>query len=98
MIRMSFANCKWGIDPVIPEEGAPAQGIQINLFDEASQILAQIPFSGDSFPALIAQASQHLTDEQKKDLAPLFETSGIVLPGPGALGPDGKPVTRGPQG
>ena len=78
---------------------APGFGIQkteiggdMMFQDHDSGILMEIPCDSNSMATLIGQMAACLTEEQKRKLAPLF-TSGIVLPGPSALGqfPDGPP-------
>lgn len=74
MIRVILTGVKWGIDPV--DEGA-----QINLLDEQSGMLYHVPFTGDSLVALMTQLSEHMSEEQKQAIAPLFQTNGLALPG-----------------
>jgi hypothetical protein len=82
MIRLSFSGCKWGNDAI-------DNGIQINLLDEKSGIIAHIPFQGEALVELMKNASGQLTEEQKRELAPYFN-GGIFLPGDG--------FEPGPQG
>jgi len=84
VIRIIFTQCNWGTDAI---EG----GIQINLLDTSSQIMAHAPFQGDSLAKLVSEiAEKGLTPEQKRELAPLFN-GGIIMPGPGDF-------DAGPQG
>lgn len=101
MIKMTLVNCKWGTSQ-LGDDGSPeAKGIQINLLDEQAGILVEVPFTGDSRKALIAHIAASLTDEDKKELSPLFDTNDIALPGrdfdPSQITPDGAPK-QGPQG
>jgi hypothetical protein len=85
MLRIIFQSVAWGTDPI-------DDGIQINLLDKESNILAQVPFTGESVSGLIKEIAEKgsLTADQKRELAPLF-MGGLVLPTDG----DFKP---GPQG
>ena len=72
MIRITYTGVRWGIDPI-------DDGIQINLLDEKSEIMSHIPFTGESLVGLISQMAEHMSDEQKKAVAPVF-AGGIILP------------------
>lgn len=89
MIAMQFFNCNWGVDGV---EG----GAQINMLDPKAEIVAQLPFTGDSLPKLIELLAEHITEDQKRELMPTF-SGGLHLPGRD-FPADGKGVERGPQG
>ena len=65
MIRIIFTNCKWGTDVVEEGEG----GVQINLFDEESQIMAHVPFTGDPLVELATELVSKMSSEQRQKLS-----------------------------
>ena len=64
MIRLYFTNCKWGTDPIDEGDG----GVQINLLDEESQIMAHVPFTGDPLVDLTRELIEKMSPEQRQQL------------------------------
>lgn len=76
-------NIGWGTSE-FPE------GRRINMHEPESGAIISCPFAGDALAKLVRELSQALSDEQKRELAPLF-TSGIIIP-------NGQNFQAGPQG
>ena len=92
MIEITYSGVKWGIDKI-------EDHVRINLIDEQAGTIAHVPFSSEALAELIKLSSKHLTNDQKKELAPLF-MGGLELPGrdfnPFDL--DNLDSEKGPQG
>lgn len=74
MMRLALTSFKWGIDPA-------DNGAVINAIDPECNILIQLPFTEQALPDLISALATRLTEDQKRELSPLFLSSGIQLPG-----------------
>lgn len=86
MIRMTFTECQWGTDP-LEEEGV---GVQINLFDPASQILVMVPFTGNALTALITELAIPLSEEDRGRVIKAISAEKTITPD--------DEVEKGPQG
>ena len=86
MIRLTFTNCKWGTDAL-----DEADGVQINLLDEESQIMVHVPFSGEALPGLAFELVSGMTPEQRDALEVLLR-DGVETPEPVAAAPVEVPV------
>jgi hypothetical protein len=83
-MKITLGDCSWGLDQF-------PNGVVMNFQDKASNIVVGIPFGSRSLPHLIRELATNggLSEEEKRELAPLF-TGGIFLPG--------QDFKQGPQG
>jgi hypothetical protein len=92
MIRLYISGVSWGVDAIeeINEEtGEKFPGRQVNLLDKDSGILVHVPFSGESIAELIRELAPALTDAQRRQLAPVFTGSPLVVVPSNGAGPQG---------
>lgn len=83
-MKMIFMDCNWQVDKL-------PGGLQIGIADRPTKVEVVVPFGDTAVPDLIRAIVQNsnLTDDQKRELAPLFN-GGIFLPG--------QDFKAGPQG
>lgn len=78
MIRMELFNVGFGSDALLPHEG---KGCRINFLSQESGMLITVPLPQEIIPALVKDMVRHLTEDQKRELAPLMN-GGVIMPPP----------------
>lgn len=77
-MKLELTNCNYGIVEI------PGKGAYINFQDPEVPIMISVPFATPNLSDFIKSIVEHagMSEEQKRELAPLFN-GGIFLPGDG---------------